>query len=147
MKNKAVSIRISRSSLWLVLVLYVIGAAYLLYFSPLCGRVPRARSYNLIPFRTIYYQLVQPQGPDLFLGNLLGNILLLFPSGCLIGLLAKKERSLFFLVAAGLCCALLIESIQLIFQVGCFDIDDILLNGMGFLWGSRVARRSKIRGE
>ena len=71
--------------------------------------------------------------------NLGGNIILFIPLGFLL-LSWREEKDRYWrhlLDFAGI--SFLIESIQLVFRVGTFDVDDIILNSLGamiglFLW-------------
>ncbi|RYG95950.1 VanZ family protein, partial [archaeon] len=66
--------------------------------------------------------------------NLAGNIALLMPVGFLLPFIYHKmtwKTALILGVAAGL----LIESAQVFFHVGIFDIDDIILNALGTVFG------------
>ena len=68
-----------------------------------------------------------------------GNIILFIPLGFLL-LSWREEKDRYWrhlLDFAGI--SFLIESIQLVFRVGTFDVDDIILNSLGamiglFLW-------------
>jgi glycopeptide antibiotics resistance protein len=89
---------------------------------------------NLIPFKTILPYLFGDGG--IFIGwlNILGNIALLMPVGFLLPFLLKKinwKHIVLMATASGL----LIEGAQLILRVGIFDIDDVILNGLGVVVG------------
>ena len=89
---------------------------------------------NLLPFKTILPYLYGEKG--LMIGgiNLVGNIVLLVPIGFLFPFVYRNltwKKSLALAVAAGL----LIEGMQAAFRVGIFDIDDIILNGLGVMIG------------
>jgi hypothetical protein len=89
---------------------------------------------NLIPFKTILYYLLGNNG--LLIGgiNILGNIVALVPFGFLYSFVfAKinwKNRLILSLVVGSV-----IEGTQVLLHVGIFDIDDVLLNGLGVLIG------------
>ncbi len=89
---------------------------------------------NLVPFKTILVYLMGGKG--LIIGgiNLIGNIILLVPLG-LLGPLAfgniTWKKMLVFAVAVGFA----IEGLQVILRVGIFDIDDVILNGLGIMIG------------
>ena len=89
---------------------------------------------NLLPFKTILPYLLGEKGLIIAGVNLVGNIVLLVPIGFLVpfawrGMTWKK--SLAVAVAAG--CA--IEGMQAVLRVGIFDIDDVILNGLGVMVG------------
>lgn len=132
--NRTISLRINRKEIYILLGLYILMALYLLYFSPLCGRSLVHRSIQPIPFKTIIQQFAMPMGFDMFLGNILGNVIVLLPIGFFLALLgweAPKLKLLFIFMAA----AFLVELIQYLSWVGCMDIDDIWMNGTGGVLG------------
>lgn len=89
---------------------------------------------NFIPFTTIYPYLLGHKGLIIASINLLGNIGLLIPIGILAPLVFKDfstQKSLLL----GFCSGLSIEVMQVILQVGIFDIDDIILNALGVMIG------------
>lgn len=89
---------------------------------------------NLIPFKTILPYLLGDMGLVIGGLNILGNILLLVPLGFLAPLLKPEMRAgkaLILAIASGL----LIETAQLLMRVGRFDIDDVILNGLGVMLG------------
>ena len=68
-------------------------------------------------------------------GNLIGNILAFIPLGYMLPRLTRIFENLFFCMGMGLTMVLVIELFQLYTNFGCFDVDDILLNGLGILIG------------
>lgn len=93
---------------------------------------------NLIPLRTILSFLTGGQGLIIAGINLIGNIVLLVPVGFLLALIfsgISQRGILFAAVAAGL----ILEGSQVVFHVGIFDVDDVILNGIGVLIGHWAA--------
>lgn len=89
---------------------------------------------NLIPFKTILPYLLGDMGLLIGSLNILGNIFVLVPLGFLAPLLKPEMRAgkaLILAIASGL----LIETAQLLMRVGRFDIDDVILNGLGVMLG------------
>jgi len=89
---------------------------------------------NLVPFRTILPHLLGKRGLIIAVFNLAGNIVLLVPIGFIAPFAIRDmtwKKSLALAVAAGLA----IEGMQAIFHVGIFDIDDVILNGLGVMMG------------
>ncbi len=79
--------------------------------------------------------------------NLFGNIAIFLPCGILAGLWTKHD-SISFLGAAALSfgLSLALECSQLVFAMGSFDVDDLILNGFGGLlgwWILFVVRRER----
>ena len=66
--------------------------------------------------------------------NFLGNIILFLPIGVLLPVVTGWKK-MWNTVAAGIEFSLLIETIQLITSRGCFDFDDVILNGLGCIIG------------
>ena len=69
--------------------------------------------------------------------NLLGNIILFLPIGVLLPVVTGWKK-MWNTVAAGIEFSLLIETIQLITSRGCFDFDDVILNGLGCIIGYEI---------
>ncbi len=89
---------------------------------------------NLIPFRTILPYLHGEKGSIIAGINLIGNIILLVPIGFLVPFIYRNmtwKKSFALAFAAGL----IIELMQALLHMGIFDIDDIILNGLGVLIG------------
>ncbi|WMJ22466.1 VanZ family protein [Paludicola sp. MB14-C6] len=90
---------------------------------------------NFIPFHSIYNYIQQltNQNPNnnYFILFLFGNLLLFCPMGILLPCLFKKTRKWYAFITTMLIGLFLIESLQLIFGMGRFDIDDMILNFIG----------------
>ena len=89
---------------------------------------------NLVPFKTIFMYLLGKKG--LLIGglNLLGNIIILVPIGFLAPFIYRNmtwKKSLALAIASGFA----IEGMQAVLRVGIFDIDDVILNGLGVMVG------------
>ena len=99
-------------------------------------RVSSGERINLVPFRTISTFFCHFM-PDIFLVNIVGNIVMFMPWGFGIVLLWKKNRSvgrvlfLCFLITA------LIEMVQL-FIGRSVDVDDLILNFAGGCAGAAL---------
>lgn len=94
-----------------------------------------AATANLTPFQSIRQNLHHLQSRHQFI-NFTGNIALFIP----LGWFARQETRLNALGAAVMSAAasLLLESSQALFMMGTFDVDDIILNGFGGLFGYAV---------
>ncbi|MBO5569415.1 MAG: VanZ family protein [Clostridia bacterium] len=71
--------------------------------------------------------------------NFLGNIVLFIPVGVLVPIVADW-RQLWKTAVIGFAFSLLIETLQLITSRGCFDLDDVILNGLGTVIGFGIYR-------
>lgn len=91
---------------------------------------------NFVPFKTIdmYVRHWGWSGMRSF-ENLIGNVAAFVPLGMFLPGLWKKGRNLFLCMGSGLIFVLGIELFQLFSGFGAFDVDDILLNGVGILIG------------
>ncbi|MBS5794910.1 MAG: VanZ family protein [Clostridiales bacterium] len=94
---------------------------------------------NLIPFRTINSYLKTL--PSIFsIYNLLGNIIPFIPLGYFVSLYFNKNN-IFKITFIFIFILFFIEFIQLIFLIGFFDIDDIILNFIGLIIGYIIKRK------
>lgn len=124
----------------MLFVLYILLLIYFLFFSEEYGRVAAEESiyrYNLIPFVEIrrFWIYREQLGVFAVITNLLGNVIGFIPYGFILPVIARKCRSGFFIILSGFGLSLLVETIQLITKVGCFDVDDLILNTLGAALG------------
>lgn len=100
--------------------------------------------YNLEPFKSIKTMFtvgMKYNGPEtmhlhistIYI-NLLGNVLIFAPVGFLSAFLFKEPKWYKSLLA-GLSLSMTIEIVQLFLLTRSFDVDDLLLNGLGTLLG------------
>ena len=94
---------------------------------------------NFIPFATIvgYFLALgrQTVGGAVVARNLLGNLLMALPCGILLPAIFSRLRWASAAVVTTICVNFVLEFFQLIFKVGSFDIDSLLLRGIGALLG------------
>ena len=110
----------------LLFILYVLLLVYFLFFSEEYGRVTaeeRVYRYNLVPFVEIrrFWIYRKQLGMFALITNLFGNVIGFIPYGFILPVI----------VASGFSLSLLVETVQLIAKVGCFDVDDLILNTLG----------------
>ena len=120
------------------LVIYLIVLAYVCFWSEAYGRTEHVGyTYNLIPFKEImrFYTYRDLVGIQAFLLNLFGNVLAFIPFGFMVPIVSDKNRSLLRTAGLTFLLSLFIECIQLIFRVGSFDVDDLILNTLGGVIG------------
>ena len=84
--------------------------------------------------------------------NVFGNVLGFVPYGFILPVITGKMRNSFFIILSGFVISLTIEVIQLITKVGCFDVDDMILNTLGAALGYGIYAvcdriRRKINGK
>lgn len=96
---------------------------------------------NFTPFKTISSYLHGDHGWLIGGLNLVGNVALFVPVGLLVPLAVPNltwKGSLALAAAVGLA----IEGLELAFQAGEFDVDDLFLNALGVLVGLALAQSS-----
>ena len=118
--------------------LYLMGLCYFLFFAENYGRVFGQENYryNLIPFKEIerFWIYRKELGIHSFF-NLAGNILGFMPAGFFIPMLWEERKGFWFTACVTFEMSLLLEILQLIFRVGSFDVDDLILNTLGGILG------------
>lgn len=93
------------------------------------------RNIDLIPFRSISPYLRNITEPYAF-KNIIANILVFIPLGFFVS--NKNSKNVFEALIICLGVILSIELIQLLFKIGFFDVDDIILNFLGSLIGMGI---------
>jgi glycopeptide antibiotics resistance protein len=88
---------------------------------------------NLVPFETIrlYMRVAGYVG---YLNNI-GNVLAFLPLGCFYRCFARRRRTAVLCVLLTALVSLAFECLQLLLQVGSFDVDDVILNALGGFLG------------
>ena len=97
-------------------------------------RLKSGEGINFVPFRSIvsYFRYY---GPDLFLVNFLGNIIMFMPWGFGLVLLWKRNQKVWVVMAYSLAFTMFIEVSQL-FVERSVDVDDLILNFAGSCLGA-----------
>jgi glycopeptide antibiotics resistance protein len=116
-------------------ILYILLLLYITMFSRQYGRGYTHRSINLIPFATISEYMNVGFNRRIIITNLLGNVAAFVPMGFLLPLASKRLSRFFRTAAATAGASLIIEIAQFIAGVGATDIDDIILNTIGGVFG------------
>jgi len=123
----------------ILFVLYLLVLIYLLFFAEQYGRASAGReySYNLTPFKEIrrFWEYRDILGPMAVFTNLAGNVLAFIPFGAALPVINRRMRGLFQIAILSLEFSLIVETVQLIFKVGSFDVDDMILNTLGGIIG------------
>lgn len=127
---------------WLALVIFLPYIALLLYFLLFSEHFGRSESfysyrYNLVPFKEIrrFLRWQKDLGFLRVFINLGGNILAFLPFGFLLPVFMNRERKFFVTLGIGFFFVGTVELIQVFTKVGCFDVDDIILNMTGIFLG------------
>jgi glycopeptide antibiotics resistance protein len=98
---------------------------------------PHTGPGNFTPFKTIFPLLSGRTNHLIAMVNLVGNIVPFMPVGFLAPVVYWSmtwQKSLVLAIAVGLA----MEEMEVVFRVGIFDIDDIILNAFGVMIGYRV---------
>lgn len=119
-------------------VLYIAFLVYFLCFAEWYGRaeIPKSYRYNLELFKEInrFIEYREELGTFAVFANLFGNILIFVPYGFLISM-ASTSRGLLKTLFYSFGLSLGVEIFQLFTRVGSFDVDDLLLNTIGGIFG------------
>ena len=130
---------------WVLFLLYLALLSYLMFFSEDFGRTNpnRGYAYNLAPFKEImrfitYYETL---GMKAVVVNLAGNVMAFMPFGFFMPVVSRRSRGPVRIIFLGFGFSLMLETIQLVFKVGSFDVDDLILNTLGAAIGFFCYRR------
>lgn len=121
-----------------VFALYLLALLYLVF---VLDRVEHSEyQYNLVLFDEIkrYIKYRNIVGNRLFITNIAGNIVGFIPFGLMLPFMSNKYANLFFVTLLSFEFSLFIELTQLIFRIGSFDVDDLLLNTCGGFIGCMI---------
>lgn len=123
----------------LLFIIYMVFVVYFMLFSEQFGRtnVSLNYRYNLELFREIcrFWTYRTQLGFAAFTVNFFGNVICFVPFGFFLPVIARSFRSFLGVLLLSFCFSLLIETIQLYFKIGCFDVDDLFLNVIGGIMG------------
>lgn len=125
---------------WVLFLLYLTLLVYFLFFAESFGRTDPVRqgySYNLIPFKEItrFWIYREKLGIRAMMLNIVGNIVAFMPCGFFLPIVSRRSKKWYNTVAISFTFSLFVETIQLISRVGSFDVDDLLLNTAGAVFG------------
>jgi glycopeptide antibiotics resistance protein len=89
-------------------------------------------SHNFIPFKTIFHYLfLADVNTSIRIENIAGNIIGFVPFGLMLPLISKRFSQLRSILIATFCFSFTYEVLQLLFELGSFDTDDMILNTLG----------------
>lgn len=123
----------------LLFIIYICILVYFVFFSDRYGRGTRFTEYryNFQPFAEInrYVTYNDCFTTENILTNLVGNVLVFMPVGFLVPIIKKKRVYFFRILRVSFGISLFIEVVQLIFRIGVFDVDDLIMNTLGGILG------------
>ena len=117
---------------------YIVLLCYFLFISERIGRGTGAEyRYNLTLFQEIkrFAYNVDILGTKAVVINIAGNIVAFMPFGFFLPIIRKKKIGIFITTLLSFDFSLFVEVSQLYLRVGCFDVDDLLLNTIGGFLG------------
>lgn len=138
-----------KGKLWhrIIFALYIAVLCYFLFFAEMFGRTEGGQEYhyNLILFKEIrrFWENRHILGFWPVFYNIAGNVLGFVPYGFYLPVLfagvrgnGKSRRfGVLRVLLLSLLLSLFVETMQLAFKVGSFDVDDLLLNTLGGILG------------
>jgi glycopeptide antibiotics resistance protein len=135
---------------WVLFLVYLIALTYFTFFAESLGRTGNGQtySYNLELFKEIkrFYTYRHQLGFEAVFLNLAGNVLAFMPFGFFLPVVSRRGRKWYNAFMLGFLLSFCIETVQLVFKVGSFDVDDLLLNTIGGVLGFLLYKRvQKIR--
>ncbi len=100
-------------------------------------QVERGYRYNLMPFVEIrrFWKYRDQLGNFAVFSNIFGNVIGFLPWGFILPIIFRRMSRVFLIFLSGFLLSLTVEVIQLISKVGCFDVDDLILNTLGAVLG------------
>ncbi len=119
---------------WILFFSYLLMLTYFMFFSDDFGRSEYTEyHYNLTLFKEIrrFYTYRELLGTRAFLINIVGNIVCFMPFGFILPIISRLGEKWFNTLLLSFLLTLSIETIQLVFRVGSFDVDDMFLNTVG----------------
>lgn len=131
----------------LIFALYIALLCYFLFFAEMFGRTEAGQEYhyNLVLFKEIrrFWTNRHILGFWPVFYNIAGNVIGFMPYGFFLPVLSENVRGnrknwifgVFRVLLLSLLLSLFVETMQLAFKVGSFDVDDLLLNTLGGILG------------
>lgn len=123
---------------WALFIGYLVVLTYFMFFSDGFGRSGHTEyAYNLVLFKEIkrFFRYRELLGMQAFLLNIVGNVVCFMPFGFFLPTISRRAGSWYTVVMLSFFLSLAIETIQLVFRVGSFDVDDMFLNTLGGMLG------------
>lgn len=124
----------------ILFVIYILALVYFLFLSEGYGRrdmQDQDYHYNLVLFREIrrFWIYRNKVGFLAAFLNISGNVIGFLPFGFILPIMHRNMKNFWLVTLLGLTLSMFVETLQLVFKVGCFDVDDLLLNTIGAALG------------
>ena len=126
---------------WVLFIVYMAAVVYFMFFAESFDRpdVRQEYHYNLILFKEIKRFIIYRD--QLGMKAVFLNAVGFMPFGFFLPIVSRRSRRWYNTVLFGFSFSLAIEITQLVWKVGSFDVDDILLNTIGAALGFIVYRK------
>lgn len=127
----------------MLFIIYILSLVYFLFFFEGYGRMDNYQGsyhYNLVLFKEIkrFWIHREKVGMTAALLNIAGNVVGFVPFGFILPVMHRRFKNFWLVGILGFSLSLTVETMQLIFRVGCFDVDDLVLNTCGAVLGYLV---------
>ena len=145
---------------WVLFIAYLGLLVYFLFFAESFGRSLENRdyAYNLELFKEIkrFYTYREQVGMKAFLLNVVGNVAAFMPCGFFLPIVSRRGRKWYNSILLCFALSLSVETAQLVWKVGSFDVDDLFLNTLGgafgyvinrMIQGIRIRRKRNAKGK
>ena len=121
----------------LISILFVIYIVLLFKLTIFRGSYPAVQNVNLIPFSTIIEYILSVRAGNRVVGmiNLLGNLIAFMPLGYLTASLLPGMRKTVRILITAASLSVFIEASQYVLSCGSADVDDVILNAAGGVFG------------
>ena len=126
---------------WLSFIVYIFFIVYFMFMSEELGRSIKGETYryNLKVGNEIkrFWYNRDTLGIKVVIVNIVGNVITFMPFGFILPMLTRKKvyKNIITVTMITALFSLMIETIQLNYRIGAFDVDDIILNTMGGFLG------------
>ena len=120
---------------------YLLMLTYFMFFSDGFSRSEYTEyHYNITLFKEIkrFYTYRELLGMKAFLINTVGNVVCFMPFGFILPIITELGKRWYNTFLLSFLMTFTIETIQLVFKVGSFDVDDMFLNTVGGIAGYNV---------
>lgn len=121
-------------------VISVVYLAVLLSFTLLYREDVTKTDVSTIPFNSFFQILTvgwYGWGKYIFMG-IVGNMLLFVPLGMIVGNIFVSKHRVLISVISGFALSMTVECIQYVYELGVFEIDDLIINTWGAIIGCSV---------
>jgi glycopeptide antibiotics resistance protein len=130
--------------LFAVYILLLLGVVTLRFLNPAqLHQMKEAISSGYITPNTVPLKTIKSQLKNIRSGyarwNIMANTICFMPFGFLLPLITKRKCGFFRTFFSGVLLSLFIEVCQYVFSIGLFDVDDIILNVVGVIFGYVLA--------